>query len=163
MKHVNITQWVRGRRLSSPIRPKASHQVGSRTEGRSLRGGVRSRGKARTQAVSLNPESCRVPDYAASSFDPPAIARRTFLRMRHNSEPFAAMIGSNDYIIHSIKSGPMFGLQPLGALCPTLHHPTPGTGLSPRIDREPTPSHGQLEPLAHTDGSGSRRSERRGA
>jgi hypothetical protein len=62
LKHVNITQWVRGRRLSSPIRPKASHQVGSRTEGRPLRGGVRSRGKARTQAASLNPEKCIMVD-----------------------------------------------------------------------------------------------------
>lgn len=58
MKHVNITQWVRGRKSSSPIRPKASHQVGSQTEGRSLRGGVRSRGKARTQAAVLNSEKC---------------------------------------------------------------------------------------------------------
>ena len=54
MKHVNVTQWVRGRKLSSPIRPKASHQVGSRTEGRPRKRGVRSRGKARTQAASLN-------------------------------------------------------------------------------------------------------------
>ena len=58
MKHVNITQWVRGQKLSSPTRPKTSHQVGNRTEGRPLKGGVRSRGKARTQAVSLNPEKC---------------------------------------------------------------------------------------------------------
>ena len=56
MKHVNVTQWVRGN--SSPTRPKASHRVGSRTEGRSLRGGVRSRGEARTQAASLNSEKC---------------------------------------------------------------------------------------------------------
>ena len=62
MKHVNITQWVRGRRLSSPIRPKASHQVDSRTEGRPRKRGVRSRGKARTQAASLNPEKCIVVD-----------------------------------------------------------------------------------------------------
>ena len=62
MKHVNVTQWVRGRRPSSPTRPKASHQVGSRTEGRPLRGGVRSRGKARTQAASLNSEKCIVVD-----------------------------------------------------------------------------------------------------
>jgi hypothetical protein len=62
LKHVNVTQWVRGRRLSSPIRPKASHQVGSRTEGRPLRGGVRSRGKARTQAASLNSEKCIMVD-----------------------------------------------------------------------------------------------------
>jgi hypothetical protein len=41
---------------SNPIRPKASHQVGSRTEVRPPRGGVRSRGEARTQAVSLNSE-----------------------------------------------------------------------------------------------------------
>ena len=54
MKHVKITQWVRGD--SSPTRPMASHRVGSRTEVRPLRGGVRSRGKARTQAASLNSE-----------------------------------------------------------------------------------------------------------
>ena len=57
MKHVNVTQWVRGRRLSSPTRPETSHQVGSRTEGRSRKRGVRSRGKARTQAASLNSEN----------------------------------------------------------------------------------------------------------
>ena len=62
MKHVKVTQWVRGRRLSSPIRPKASHQVDSRTEGRPRKRGVRSRGKARTQAASLNPEKCIVVD-----------------------------------------------------------------------------------------------------
>jgi hypothetical protein len=58
LKHVNVTQWVRGQKLSSPTRPTTSHQVGSRTEGRSPRGGVRSRGKARTQAASLNSEKC---------------------------------------------------------------------------------------------------------
>jgi hypothetical protein len=62
LKHVNVTQWVRGRKLSSPTRPKASHQVGSRTEGRPLRGGVRSRGKARTQAASMNSEKCIMVD-----------------------------------------------------------------------------------------------------
>jgi hypothetical protein len=62
LKHVNVTQWVRGRKPSSPARPKASHQVGSRTEGRPLRGGVRSRGKARMQAASLNPEKRIVVD-----------------------------------------------------------------------------------------------------
>ena len=62
MKHVNVTQWVRGRRLSSPTRPKASHQVGSRAEGRPLKGGVRSRGKARTQAALLNSEKCIMVD-----------------------------------------------------------------------------------------------------
>jgi hypothetical protein len=62
LKHVNITQWVRGRRLSSPTRPKASHQVGSRTEERPRKRGVRSRGKARTQAASLNPEKCIMVD-----------------------------------------------------------------------------------------------------
>ena len=62
MKHVNITQWVRGRKFSSPTRPKASHRAGSRTEGRPLRGGVRSRGEARTQAASLNSEKCIMVD-----------------------------------------------------------------------------------------------------
>src|SRR5438552_13744429 len=40
----------------------ASHRVGSRTEVRPLRGGVRSRGKARTQAASLNSEKRIVVD-----------------------------------------------------------------------------------------------------
>jgi hypothetical protein len=62
LKHVNVTQWVRGRRPTSPTRPKTSHQVGSRTEGRSRKRGVRSRGKARTQAASLNSENCIVVD-----------------------------------------------------------------------------------------------------
>jgi hypothetical protein len=62
LKHVKITQWVRGRRLSSPTRPTTSHQVGSRTEGRSRKRGVRSRGKARTQAASLNSEKCIMVD-----------------------------------------------------------------------------------------------------
>jgi hypothetical protein len=69
LKHVNITQWVRGRKLSSPIRSKVSHQVGSRTEGRSLRGGVRSRGEARTQAALLNSENCIVVDSRISPGD----------------------------------------------------------------------------------------------
>ena len=69
MKHVNVTQWVRGRKLSSPTRPKASHQVGSRTEGRPLRGGVRSRGKARTQAASLNSGKCIMVDNRISPGD----------------------------------------------------------------------------------------------
>jgi hypothetical protein len=62
LKHVNVTQWVRGQKLSSPTRPKASHQVGSRAEGRPLKGGVRSRGKARTQAALLNSEKCIMVD-----------------------------------------------------------------------------------------------------
>ena len=62
MKHVNVTQWVNGREPANPTRPKASHQVGSRTEVRSPRGGVRSRGKARTQAVLLSPENGMVVD-----------------------------------------------------------------------------------------------------
>lgn len=60
MKFVNVTQWVRQRELASPIRPKVSHRVGSRTEVRPSRGGVRSRGRARAQAVLLNPEKCIV-------------------------------------------------------------------------------------------------------
>ena len=62
MKHVNVTQWVNGRELANPTRPKASHRVGSRTEVRSPRGGVRSRGKARTQAVLLSSENGMVVD-----------------------------------------------------------------------------------------------------
>jgi hypothetical protein len=60
LKHVKVTQWVRGD--SSPTRPQASHRVGSRTEERVLRGTVRSRGEARTQAASLNSEKCIVVD-----------------------------------------------------------------------------------------------------
>jgi len=62
LKLINVTQWVRGQESSSPTRPTASHQVGSQTEGRSPRGGVRSRGKARTQAASLNSEKCIMVD-----------------------------------------------------------------------------------------------------
>jgi hypothetical protein len=62
LKHVNVTQWVRGPVPSSPTRPTASHRVGIRTEVRPPRGGVRSRGKERTQAVSLNPEKCIMVD-----------------------------------------------------------------------------------------------------
>ena len=53
-------------RSSSPTRPTVSHRVGSRTEGRSPRGGVRSRGKARTQAASLNSEKCIMVDSGIS-------------------------------------------------------------------------------------------------
>jgi len=67
LKHVKITQWVRGD--SSPTRPKASHRVGSRTEVRPLRSGVRSRGKARTQAASLNSEKRIVVDSRISPGD----------------------------------------------------------------------------------------------
>ena len=66
MKLINVTQWVRGQESSSPTRPTASHQVGSQTEGRSLKGDVRSRGKARTQAALLNPESCIMVDSRTS-------------------------------------------------------------------------------------------------
>jgi hypothetical protein len=62
LKLINVTQWVRGQESSSPTRPTVSHRVGSRTEGRSPRGGVRSRGKARTQAASLNSEKCIMVD-----------------------------------------------------------------------------------------------------
>jgi len=62
LKHVNVTQWARGQESSSPTRPTTSHQVGSRAEGRSRKRDVRSRGKARTQAASLNPEKCIMVD-----------------------------------------------------------------------------------------------------
>jgi hypothetical protein len=55
LKIVDVTQ-----RVKNPARPKPSQQVDSRTEGRSLRGGVRSRGEARAQAASLNSEKCIV-------------------------------------------------------------------------------------------------------
>ena len=67
MKLVKVTQWVRWQRLSSPTRPKASHPVGSRTEERVLKGAVRSRGEARTQAASLNSEKCIMVDKRISS------------------------------------------------------------------------------------------------
>ena len=67
MKLINITQWVRRRKPSSPTQPKASHQVGRRTEGRSLRGGVRSRGEPRTQAALLSSENCIVVDNGIGS------------------------------------------------------------------------------------------------
>ena len=51
------------RKTSSPTRPKASHPVGSRTEERLLKGSVRSRGEARSQAASLNSENCIVVDH----------------------------------------------------------------------------------------------------
>jgi hypothetical protein len=54
-------------RPSSPIRPKVSHPVGSRTEVRSLRSGVRSRGEARAQAAVLNSERSIVVDHGTSS------------------------------------------------------------------------------------------------
>ena len=69
MKLINVTQWVRGQESSSPTRPTASHQVGSQTEGRSLKGDVRSRGKARTQAASLNSEKCIMVDSRISPGD----------------------------------------------------------------------------------------------
>ena len=67
---------MRGRKTSSPTRPKASHRVGSRTEGRPLRGGVRSRGKARTQAAELSSEKCIVVDARISSGDRTQSRRR---------------------------------------------------------------------------------------
>ena len=57
------------REYSSPTRPKASHQEGSRTEVRPLKGGVRSRAKARTQAASLNSEKCIMVDSRISPGD----------------------------------------------------------------------------------------------
>jgi hypothetical protein len=80
LKHVKVTQWVRGRRFSSPTRPKASHQVGSRTEGRPLKSGVRSRGEARTQAASLNSEKCIMVDSRISPGD------------RTQSRPYAGLV-----------------------------------------------------------------------
>src|SRR2546427_11730723 len=61
LKLVIVTQWVRWGQPTNPTRPKASHQVGSRTEVRSSRDGVRSKGKARTQAAVLSSEKCIVP------------------------------------------------------------------------------------------------------
>ena len=60
LKFAIVTQRVRLPRQASPVRPKASHQAGSRPEVRSPRGGVRSRRKASAQAALLNPEICRV-------------------------------------------------------------------------------------------------------
>ena len=62
LKLVIVTQWVRRRKPTNPNRPKASHRVGSRTEVRPSRDGVRSRGEVRTQAAELNPEKCIVVD-----------------------------------------------------------------------------------------------------
>ena len=69
MKLVKVTPWVRGRKFSSPTRPKASHRVGSRTEGRPRRRGVRSRGEARNQAALLNSEKCIMVDKRISLGD----------------------------------------------------------------------------------------------
>ena len=60
LKFAIVTQRVRLPRQASPVRPKASHQAGSRPEVRSPRGGVRSRGKASAQAALLNSEICTV-------------------------------------------------------------------------------------------------------
>lgn len=50
-KFVNIAQWVRRQQLPSPTRSKVSQRIGNRTEVRSLKGGVRSRGEAGAQAA----------------------------------------------------------------------------------------------------------------
>jgi hypothetical protein len=60
LKPVITTQWVRRCEPINPTRPKASHRAGSRTKVRPPRGGVRSRGEARTQAAELNSEKCIV-------------------------------------------------------------------------------------------------------
>ena len=60
LKFAIVTQRVRLPRQASPVRPKASHQAGSRPEVRSPRGGVRSRRKASAQAALLNSEMCIV-------------------------------------------------------------------------------------------------------
>jgi hypothetical protein len=101
--------------------------------------------------ICLNPLSCRVPNYAASAFDPPAFARRTAPRMRHNSG--LLMMSSHDYPIYSFQSHQAFGFQPPGAIRRTLRHETSGTGLLPRDHPRSSGAHGQLEPLAHADGA----------
>jgi hypothetical protein len=69
LKLANVTQWVRRRVPINPTRPKASHQAGSQTKVRSPRGGVRSRGEARTQAAEWNPEKGIVVDKRISPGD----------------------------------------------------------------------------------------------
>jgi hypothetical protein len=73
---------------------------------------------------------CRLPDYAALSFDFPAFVQRIALAMRHNFEPRAVMIGAYESIIHSTQNGSRLGRRPFVSLCSTLHHTTPKTGLS---------------------------------
>ena len=73
---------------------------------------------------------CRVPDYAALSFDFPAIVERVASAMRHNFEPRAVMIGAYESIIRSIQNGSRLGRRPFVSACSGLHHTTPNAGLS---------------------------------
>jgi hypothetical protein len=73
---------------------------------------------------------CRVPDYAALSFDFPVFVQRAVSAMRHNFEPRAVMIGAYESIIHSTQNGSRLGRRPFVSVCSTLHHTTPKAGLS---------------------------------
>src|SRR5439155_14492649 len=79
----------------------ASHRVGSRTEVRPLRGGVRSRGKARTQAASLNSEKCIMVDMsqgkAGGTLSPKTVSTKlAWIATKSRSEECEWM-GSNSH------------------------------------------------------------------
>jgi len=146
LKHVNVTQWVRGN--SSPTRPKASHRVGSRTEVRPLRSGVRSRGKARTQAASLNSEKRIVVDSRISPGDRTQSRQyevtgrqqscpRQGKRMGHHRGLRAGHVGKR--VIRELGRASRL----LGSNCRSKgdrHNQRPGVSWPTRSTDEPTPA-----------------------
>jgi hypothetical protein len=84
LKHVNVTQWVRGN--SSPTRPQASHPVGSRTEVRSRKRGVRSTEKhwGRSQQLTIH---TKLP---TSRFDENPLRSSIILQQTKTPKPVAS-------------------------------------------------------------------------
>ena len=167
MKHVNVTQWVRGRRHSSPTRPKTSHQVGSQTEGRSLKGDVRSRGKARTQAASLNSEKCIMVDSRIS----PGNRTQSRRCARSGRQPSCSRQGKRAGHHRDLRAGHVdkWVIRELGRTSRLLgnnrrskgdrRHQHPGVCWSARPADEPTPVQAgrDTNPSASTQGTGRER------
>ena len=126
MKHVNITQWVRGRKLSSPSRPKTSHQVGSRTEVRSPRGDVRSRGEARIQAALL----CSENGYSCGQMDKSG---------QPDQKPTRCTTGKAAVLFAPRQAG---GTPPGSESGACIHRGNPGTRESLPSPWDKSPEHG---------------------
>jgi hypothetical protein len=162
LKHVNVTRWVRGN--SSPTRPKASHRVGSRTEVRPWRQGVRSRGEARTQAALLNSEKRIVVDNRISpgnriqsrpddTLERQQTCSRQGKRVGHHRSLRAGHVGK--WVIRELGRASRL----LGSNCRSRgdrHNQHPGDHWPTRPAVEPAPAQagGNTKKSASTQGTG---------
>ena len=160
-----------GRKSTSPTRPKASHQVGSRTEGRSPRGGVRSRGEARTQAAELSSEKCIVVDARRSSGNRTQSRRRASTGRQQSCSRQGERMGPH----RGLRAGHVFrGVdRELGRASRLLerrsrnaddrHHQHPGVSCGTQAADEPTPARAgrDTKRSASTQGTGRERNANR--